>query len=391
MKTRIWSSLLSIAIVVLLLFLLIQPLASSNNYTRYAFKWWKSDEAHEAKILYDQDKVVASWDGEIKVFDLNDGSLIVERKFPYYPFGSPTDVLNGSGWIVYADRTIDFSNETSEMHKVYLLDPNTLNTIMTIDAPYHYHDYQNTWPREFWEVSGSPNGKLVAFGGVGNLLTVYDVENNNIAKVFHLDIDAVGRIVWSPDSKNLLVGSTEWNNSMTTMHLELLNFDSGDVIKSFVNPSPVFSYSINGSMIAIRTANLTISIFDSSSFEVLYEFSFPPEDTRIWGVTWSSTSKWFAVGLGGCVKRVEVKSGEILEKIDFQGKGFSFRHIATSPNDEYLVNSGYTDLLVFKKILKQPGAPTLVLLTIMIPISIVILVFIGVYNKKGKMMEREKK
>lgn len=385
-KTRIWSSLLSIAIVVLLLFLSIQTISFLNNPTKYAYQWWKSRVALEAEILYNQDKVVASCEGKVRVFNLNNGSLLLERKFGFRPSGSPIDVLNGSEWIVYADKSIDFRNETSEMHKVYLLDPNTLDTIMTIDAPYHYHDYQNTWPRIFWEVSSSPNGKLAAFGGVGNLLTVYDVENNSTARVFHLEADAVGRIVWSPDGKKLLVASEKWNNSPES-YLELFNIETGELIKNFVKPSYRFAYSPNGSMIAMQTANLTISVFDSSNFEVLYEFNFPLEGMYIEDVIWGSTSKWLAVGLVGCVKIVELESGRTIEKIE---SFYDFDAMSFSPNDEYLVLSGRSlRLHVLKKTLNQERVLTLVLLAITILISVAILAFIIYKRKRKNTEERE--
>ncbi len=192
-------------------------------------------------------------------------------------------------------------------------------------------------------VAFSPNGKMLAVAGENSVITLLDVEHNQVmGKLLGHQPEIGGvtlhinSVTFSPDGTTLVSGSEDQSVRIWSI-AEQKKLCALPEETSLVN---TVAYSPNGRFIAAGDSKGRIRIWDAATREL--QFMLTPCMGRVLSVTFSPDSKWLSFAGDGNTQLVKMHSDDHLPSFQIPRKDFHnlIYSISFSPNGKLLALGG---------------------------------------------------
>ena len=299
----------------------------------------------DSNILYTVDS-----DGVLKVFDLDNNSMITSKKISNSSLTN-IDISNN-------DRFISLGGWD---YKVYILEKESLRILKTFD---------NTHKNWIKSIKFNEFSTMLAVSGLDKRISVTNLnklEKLNTLNNFNYNIWSID---WSNDSNYIVAGGFEgvieiWDPVFTSLQK-----------RSNISTSPinVVSWSPDNSTILSGTNDGTIYVWDPDNLNL--DFSLKRTENEIIGISWSENSRFFvAVDDSNVIRVWDLQEKKILASfmifsdgkyISYQDSGEYVSNINENNNDKYFMKKSplnLFDTLNYKKVdelmLQENNPPTI--------------------------------
>lgn len=253
------------------------------------------------------------------------------RDYAMVPLTFVTSVLHarpeydlGAEIINIRPHTLDSDGTPTLITPPRVFDPGALKAWHTIAAAHAGGVRTVAW---------SPDGKLLASGGVDKMVKLWSLPAGTLKTTLPLHGGTVRSVAWSPDGSTLASGGADkmvrlWNPETGTLK-KLLAPHGGEV--------RAVAWSPDGSTLASGSADKTVKLWNAASGEAKITFNFP---AAIDALAWSSDNALLAVaisearaGIGGEgeVRLVDAASGAVQSTLPLISKAES---VAFSPDNK---------------------------------------------------------
>jgi WD40 repeat protein/transcriptional regulator with XRE-family HTH domain len=188
-----------------------------------------------------------------------------------------------------------------------------------------------------WAVAWSPDGRTVASCEWDQTIWLWDVERSSYRAVLHGHSAGVRGLAFTPDSRTLLSGSDDGT-------LRVWDVESGQcvrILQGYAVSLYDVAWSPDGTQLASAGSDLLVTIWDSAgrtSHRVLRGHR-----RNVYGVVWSPDGRWLASsGWDNAVRVWDTTTGAEMQILrDPDGVDISFYGVAWSPDGKWLASGSY--------------------------------------------------
>jgi RNA polymerase sigma factor (sigma-70 family) len=187
-------------------------------------------------------------------------------------------------------------------------------------------------------VAFSPDGKMMAAGGIGRTISLWDAATGKERRPFLNPFQAAS-VAFSPDGK--VLASAGWNDSLVV----LWDASTGEVLRTLRGQSGVFcvAFAPNGKLVASGSLRGTVYLWNPATGEPLRHVG--GDWGEIVAVVFSPDSKLVAfAGKDGKIRLWNASTGDELRRLDGHPEGTLA--LAFSPDGELLASGGMDKSMV---------------------------------------------
>lgn len=188
-----------------------------------------------------------------------------------------------------------------------------------------------------WSIAVHPNGELLASGGEGGMLILWDINTGEIRQqISDAHADTIYSLAFSPDGSILATGGADnrvrfWD-SLTG---ELLADGAGE----HTNWVSAIAFSPSGKQVASAGADSRLILWDVATFAPIQSVTLT-DDVWIRGLTYSATGEMMALaGLDGTLRLWDAVNGRMLDSV-YRGHQSGIWAVATSPFGNQFITGG---------------------------------------------------
>jgi WD40 repeat protein/tRNA A-37 threonylcarbamoyl transferase component Bud32 len=273
--------------------------------------------------------VSASWDGSARVWDLKD-----ERELARFDHGDGTIVTS------VAIRPDGKMIATRTREAVHLWDLEAKREVHRWNAPMD--------PWRHTRIAFSPDGRLLASGGVDNSIHIWEVDSRKEYAVLRGHTDTVRDVVFSPDGRWLASGGEVLDNTVRIWNVAEKR--EATVLRKHTAAVYSLAFNSDGSLLASGSLDDHVRIWRTDDWSLAKEL---PHGSHIYGLAFSPDGKRLASACANNAVRVW-DTGKWEEAVDLRGHGMYVHSVAFTPDGETLLScSGDKTLRIWST--KRPG------------------------------------
>lgn len=185
-------------------------------------------------------------------------------------------------------------------------------------------------PSDVWDVTFSPDNKMLATACADGYARIYSVPEGNLFATTATKELNIWRLKFSPDSTSLATASGDANSTS----VKIWNIKSGTEVLSLVGHTARvrgLDFSPDGTLIATGSRDRTIRIWNATDGRELKRFVVDPARDEVDDLDFTPDGKKLIVTSRAIAELLEISSGRTLFKID-AAKGWMWTASAVSPD-----------------------------------------------------------
>jgi len=272
-----------------------------------------SHKVHNISISSDgQILASGSWDGTVKLWNINDGSLIFT--LPSQPAEVLAMALSPDGQIIATSIGLE--------NTIKLWDANNGNLLNTLTHTSYIRG-----------LAFSPNGQILASGSNDHTIKLWNVSNGTYIRTLVGHSSGVDAVSFSQDGQYIASGSTDYTS-------KIWNVSSGSLITTLVGHSVwvnSVAFSPDGEMLVSGSYDDTAKLWDIASSNLLHTYT--GHSGNVYGVAFSPDKFTIASCSGdGKIKLWRI-DGNILTTLS--GHNDEIFSVAFTPNNKILASGSF--------------------------------------------------